>query len=46
MLPQVSTAAPWPGERPASVLNLAFTYEGLAAMGVGEDALAPSRRSS
>jgi len=40
MLPRVSTAAPWPGERPPSVLNLAFTYEGLAAMGVGADVLA------
>jgi Dyp-type peroxidase family len=34
MLPQVSTAAPWQDGPPPTALHLAFTYAGLAAMGL------------
>jgi Dyp-type peroxidase family len=45
LVPQVTTAAPWEkhesGEkrRPDSVLNVAFTYPGLAALGVPDEGL-------
>jgi Dyp-type peroxidase family len=32
MLPQVVTAAPWPGEAPATAMNVAFTFAGLQAL--------------
>ena len=40
MLPQVSTAEPWPRARRDSALHVAFTYAGLAAMEVPEAVLA------
>jgi Dyp-type peroxidase family len=39
MLPQVMTAAPWPAP-PATAMNVAFTYGGLAAVGLDEQQLA------
>jgi Dyp-type peroxidase family len=40
MLPQVSTAEPWPEGPPPTALHVAFTYSGLAAMEVPEVVLA------
>ena len=40
LLPSVTTAEPWRGPKPATTLNLAFTYAGLQALGVADDVLA------
>src|SRR3954451_22888206 len=39
MLPRVVTAAPW-RTPPAAVMNVAFTFAGLRALGLPEDVLA------
>jgi Dyp-type peroxidase family len=36
----ITTAAPWPGTKPAATVNVAFTWYGLAALGVPERTLA------
>lgn len=40
LVPAVTTAEPWTDGKPASTLNLAFTYPGLEALGVPADVLA------
>ena len=40
MLPQVSTAEPWPDGPPPTALHAAFTYDGLVAMELPEELLA------
>ncbi len=41
LFPFITTSAPWPeGPKPASALNVAFTYQGLNALGLSPNALA------
>jgi len=40
LLPRVTNAEPWSAGKPATTLNVALTYAGLRALGVGPDALA------
>jgi Dyp-type peroxidase family len=39
MLPQVATAEPWAGDGPPTALHVAFTYAGLAALGLPAELL-------
>ena len=39
MLPYVETAMPWK-QAPATAMNVAFTFAGLRALGLGDDVLA------
>jgi Dyp-type peroxidase family len=39
MLPQVVTAAPWPGAAPATAMNVAFTFAGLRALALPDAVL-------
>lgn len=40
LIPLVTTAEPWTDGKPASTLNIAFTFAGLAALGLPEQVLA------
>jgi len=40
LLPGVTNAEPWTGDKPATTLNVALTYAGLGALGAPPDALA------
>lgn len=39
LVPQVTNAEPWNGEKPLTTLNIAFSHAGLAALGVPQAAL-------
>lgn len=40
LIPVVTTAQPWTNGKPASTLNIAFTFKGLLALGMPTDAMA------